>query len=296
MSDRFDPASLADGVDAYLATSEAQVAGLDARVAKRVVWSGAPEDQTDWAVVYLHGFSATSEEIRPVPDKVAEALGANLYFARFTGHGLDGDALGQASLDRWLQDMDEALAIGRAIGRRVLLIGTSTGATLATLAAMRGLPMDGVAGFAFVSPNFGLRPKITKLLDWPKVDVWGPYVAGKERGFQPQNADHAAFWTTQYPFKAVLPMAEAVRGVWAGDLGALLLPALMVYSPDDRIVSPAKTEKLAEKWGGVVELCPIAQQDGMEPDAHVIAGDILSPGITGMAAEKIVAWVRALPE
>ena len=296
MSERFDPAVLSEGVDAYLAASEAQVAGLDPCVAKRVVWHAEAESQTDWAVVYLHGFSATSEEIRPVPDKVAAALGANLYFARFTGHGLDGEALGQASLDRWLSDMDEALAIGRTIGRRVLLIGTSTGATLATLAAMRGASMAQVAGFAFVSPNFGLRPKITKLLDWPKVDVWGPYVAGKERGFQPQNADHAAYWTTQYPFKAVLPMAEAVRGVWGGDLQGLKLPALMLYSPDDRVVSPAKTEKLADSWGGVVELCPIARQDGMEPDAHVIAGDILSPGITGMAAEKIVTWVRALPE
>ena len=291
----FDPQDLDGGVAAYLETSEAQVPALDPRVAKRVIWNDESEARTDWAVVYLHGYSATSEEIRPVPDKIAKALGANLFFTRFAGHGLDGAALGEATLDQWLNDMDEALEIGRRIGRRVLLIGTSTGATLATLSAMRGASLDGVAGFGFVSPNFGLRPKITKLLDWPKVDVWGPWIAGKERGFEPQNADHETFWTTKYPFKAVLPMVEAVRGVWAGDAGAIGLPAVILYSPDDRIVDPAKTLKLAGSWGGEVTLIPVPHQDGMEPDAHVIAGDVLSPGVTQRASDDIANWALALP-
>ena len=83
-----------------------------------VAWAGEPGHQTDVALVYLHGFSASRQEIAPVIERVAEARGANVFFTRLTGHGLDGAGLAAASLDDWLTDSRRALEIGARLGRR----------------------------------------------------------------------------------------------------------------------------------------------------------------------------------
>ena len=58
-------------------------------------------------------------------------LGANLFYTRLTGHGQDGAAMAEGSVNAWINDYAEAMAIGRAIGDKVVVIGTSTGASLA---------------------------------------------------------------------------------------------------------------------------------------------------------------------
>ncbi len=67
----FDAGRLDSGVDSYLAAREARYDDIRPDSHKRVIWTGAPETRTPLAIVYLHGFSASSQEIRPVPDMVA---------------------------------------------------------------------------------------------------------------------------------------------------------------------------------------------------------------------------------
>ena len=43
--------------------------------------------------------------------------------------------MAEGSVNAWINDYAEAIAIGRAIGDRLAVIGTSTGASLATLAS-----------------------------------------------------------------------------------------------------------------------------------------------------------------
>lgn len=99
-------------------------AAIDPDLAARIEWADAPDAQTEIAIVYLHGFSASPREIAPVPQHVAKALGANLFLARLTGHGQDGAALATASAEDWWRDTAEALAVGQRLGRRVVVIGT----------------------------------------------------------------------------------------------------------------------------------------------------------------------------
>ncbi|QFS82004.1 Thermostable monoacylglycerol lipase [Roseivivax sp. THAF40] len=294
LSAQFDEALLSDGVDAYLEGREARVPDLREGAAKRVIWARVPEDRTEWAVVYLHGFSAGPEEIRPVPDRVAEALGANLYFARLTGHGRDGAAMAEASLPHWMGDVAEAMAIGRRIGERVLVLGTSTGGTLATLAAHDPDLSEDVAGLVLISPNYRVKSLSAMILTWPGVRYWGPLLAGAERRFSPQNADHAAHWTTAYPTTALLPMAETVKAARAVPHDRIDTPALFVFSDLDQVVDAGVTRQVASAWGGPVEIMPV-DPARTEPAAHVIAGDILSPEMTGPVVARIVDWARALP-
>jgi alpha-beta hydrolase superfamily lysophospholipase len=119
----------------------------------RIVFHGdAPHDRRRLAVVYLHGFTASQAEGAPAHREIAAAAGAHLFLNRLSDHGSDApDAMAGASPERWLDEARDALDIGLRLGERVLLVGTSMGASLALdLAASRP---DVVAGVIAWSPG-----------------------------------------------------------------------------------------------------------------------------------------------
>lgn len=290
----FDPTRLAGGIDAYFAAAEAPFDDITPGVQKRVIWAASPETRTPWAVVYLHGFSATSEEVRPLPDLVAQALGANLVYTRLAGHGRGSAPMAEATLGAWMDDVSEALAVARAVGERVLVMGTSTGATLATLALGDAAERVSVAGVVMVSPNYRPRNPLSAILTWPGVRWWGPLLAGQERNFEPHSDAQAQYWTTRYPTVATLPMGAAVLAARRADHAALVLPALFVFSDADQVVDARTTRQVAAAWGGPVKLHPVQMGPRDDPSSHVIAGDIMSPDQTEGVARAVLDWVAGL--
>ncbi|WP_168797847.1 alpha/beta hydrolase [Pacificoceanicola onchidii] len=280
-------------LDAELAAGEARVPGITPGTEKRVIWAGAAGVRTGLSLVYIHGFSATSEELRPMPDLVAQALGANLFFTRLAGHGVPGAEMGKATLEDWLDDLRQAVAIGQRIGERTVLITCSTGSTLAALALAEGADVDGVV---MLAPNFRIKSAAARILTWPGVEIWGPIVAGKERQIEVRNAAHGVFWTTRYPTAALFPMARAVRAARSIDYAAIKTPAMVLFDPDDAIIDHGQTRHVAARWGGSVAVETVHM--GAEDDCyhHVIAGDILSPGQSVPLAERITEWIKRLGE
>ncbi|MEO1140549.1 MAG: alpha/beta fold hydrolase [Pseudomonadota bacterium] len=291
---RFDPAKFGEGIGVYLESTEARLDGIKPGSEKRVVWAGQPETRTPLSIVYLHGFSANAEEIRPVPDRVAEALGANLVFTRYTGHGQNGAALARATVRDWMYDTAEAMALGRATGEEVILLTTSTGGTFAALAALDPEMSDRVKGIIFISPNFGINNPLAPLLTWPAARHWLPLVAGAERSFEPLNAGQAQHWTTRYPSTAVFPVAAIVKYATEQDYENVTVPALFYYADADQVVSAKATHRVASAWGGPVTIATPTLGKGMDPFAHVIAGDILSPAGTGPTVDLILNWIGGL--
>jgi alpha-beta hydrolase superfamily lysophospholipase len=282
---------------AILASREAALADIVPGAEARVIWAGAPGEVTRWSVLYLHGFSASSEEIRPVPDLVAEALGANLVFNRMPGHGRTAEAMGEATASQWIDDTDLMLDIARAVGDRVLVISTSTGGTLAAYAATEPDMAADVAGIVFVSPNFALANAAGAILQWPLAQVWARLILGEERAFEPRNEAQARYWTERYPTRALVTMGALQRETAARDFGAATTPALFVFSDADQVVSAAATRDVAARWGGPVRLEPqTLPEEGVDASAHVIAGDIVSPAMTAPVAELILDWAGLLQD
>lgn len=282
-----DPRALA----AWVAAREAKVPGLRPQMAAQVI---AGDAVTPLALVYVHGFSAGPRELSPVPERVAEALGANLYLARLRGHGGDGAALAAATLAEWREDVREALEIGARLGRRVVAIGNSTGATLLALALARGAEL---AGVALLAPNFGIgRGWRPRLLEAPFARAWLPWVVGRDRGFAAINADHAAHWTLSYPSVAVVPVAQAVRAARAVDCGRIEVPAFFAFSERDEVVDPAATHRVMARWGGRVMHREMVLGPGDDARGHLIAGDVFSPGQTDGLVAALVAWARPLAD
>lgn len=293
----FDPADLPADLkdfDAHLAAAEAAVANLKPEVPRRIVWAAEPGVRTPYSIVYLHGFTATSEEIRPVPDRLAAAIGANLYFTRLSGHGRDGAAIGGQRAGDWIEDTAEAMEIGRRIGERVLVVATSTGGNLAAIAAADKVMSDGLAGIVFVSPNFAIANPLAAALGLPWVRHWGPLLFGSIRSFEPVNDGEAYFWTNHYPAVAVVSVKALVDHTAEIDFAALTIPALFFYSNEDRTVRPEATRDVFVRWGGSKQLEPRRMGPGDDAKSHVIAGDVLSPGQTDETAAIMIDWARAL--
>lgn len=289
-----DTSHVGPDIDRYFAAREAEFADIIPGTEKRVVWAGARGQKTPWSVLYVHGFSATSEEIRPVPDDVAKGLGANLVYTRLRGHGRGGDAMAEATVQDWMNDLAEALSAARAVGQRVLVISTSTGGTLMLAAAQDKAMMQDVAGSIFVSPNFGINNPAARLLTWPAARYWLPLLVGADRSFETFNETHARYWTTTYPTVAVLPMAAMVKAAVALDHSRATVPALFMFSEADKVVNPAITRRIAGEWGGPVEIINPALSSRDDPNAHVIAGDVLSPDQTDTAVRSMLNWARRL--
>lgn len=287
----FNPDAIGDDVDAYLYRTERRVPNLRRGTQKHVLWADpVRKGRTSYALVYVHGFSASLEEVRPVPDRVAERLGANIFFTRLAGHGRDGAAMGEASVADWRDDLSEALEIGRRIGDKVILMGTSTGGTLISLALAED--SEGVAGVVFISPNFAMKGRGAGLLRLPFAHGIARALLGEERFFAPENEAHGKWWTVRYPSSAVVTVAAAVAAADRLDYGRLTVPALFIFSDEDEVVSARRTRAVAAEWGGPAAVWPVRTGPGDDRANHVVAGRILSPGLTPAVVERINEWLR----
>ena len=286
------PAQLPADLERYLAETEARYPDITPGAEKTIVWAHPDQRQTDLAIIYLHGYSATRQETAPLSEQLAEQLGANLFYTRLNGHGRSGAAMAEARVHDWLQDSQEALQIGQRLGKQVLVIGTSTGATLATWLALQGHNPQ-VLAYVMVSPNFAPRDPAATVLTWPWASHFAPLLLGTEYQWQPRNAEQARYWSHRYPVQALLPMMALVKYVREQPLEQIKAPILTLYALDDQVVSPAAIEAAFTRFGSAHKQL-IALKDTQDPSHHVLAGDILSPQDTPQVQAAIIAFLAGL--
>jgi pimeloyl-ACP methyl ester carboxylesterase len=249
----------------------------------KVLLEGARGERTELALVYLHGFSACPMETSPLVEQLGRELHANVYLPRLRGHGQDGAALGEATAQAWLEDTEQALAVGASLGRRVVVIGTSTGGTLALwFAAHRP---DSMHALVLLSPNLGPKDHAAELLLLPWAGQVLPRLLG-ERSWVPKSEQQGRYWTTRYPSKALLPMMALVEATRRAPLHKIRVPVLALYNPADDVVDAQQIEgSLKAIPSGMVTMRPLAPLG--DEDAHVLAGGILSPRGTARIAQEI---------
>ena len=283
---------LPEDIEAYLADAERQVAAqfeLIPDTEKRVTWYGEPGVRTAYAVVNLHGFSATRQETAPLAERVAKSLAANLFETRLSGHGHAERPMHAVRAEDWLADTAEALAIGARLGEKIVVIGTSTGGTLA-LAMSKHETAAAVSDIVLISPNLQPRDGKARWLTGPAGPLIAKLVAGDTRSWQAHNEQQARYWSTTYPIEAAVEVMRLVDLVNSALPTQLEQNLLVLLSPDDTVVSPEATKQAYEHieapQKALVEI-----EDAGDPSNHVLAGDILSPGSTDEIAALIVDFV-----
>lgn len=287
------PVTLANDLEGYLAKSEAQFPDIRSGTDKRIIWADPrQQEQTEFAIVYLHGFSASRYEVYPLCDRLAQRLQANLFYTRLRGHGRSDTAMGEATVSDWTSDALEALRIGQRLGRKVIVIGSSTGATLALWLASY-LPQNEIHALILMSPNLGPQDWRAELLLWPWAGILMPKIFGSDYSWEPSVAAQAQYWTLSYPVAALFQMMLLVDEVRKIDHSSITVPTQVFYVPNDLIVDSRKTVTVFHQLGAKQKvLIPVDSSE--DPQQHIIAGEILSPSTSAWVEKEIMAFFIAL--
>ncbi|MEM7358700.1 MAG: alpha/beta fold hydrolase [Pseudomonadota bacterium] len=278
-------------LDSLLREQESAFPDIVHDLGKQIAWHG-DKHQTEYAIVYLHGFSASRKEISPVTELLADQLAANVYYARLKGHARTADAMAEASKEDWLHDTRFAYQIGKLIGKKVIVVGTSTGATLGTWLATQPFAGDLHANI-MVSPNFGIKRSSGELIRYG----WGLQLAklinGPYHSFTPQNQMHSDYWTERYPYEALVPMVQLVDQVLELDKTSITVPQLIIYSPNDQVIS---VERLLEVSASMQnsDITLHEFEGSSDPGQHVLAGDACSPDSTEPMVKLMSDFIASL--
>lgn len=179
----------------------------------RIAWfNDSLKQKTEYAIVYLHGFSASQEEGDPVHLDFAKRYGCNLYLSRLADHGVDTtEALLYFTADRFWETAKEALAIGKQLGNKVILVSTSTGGT-AALKLAADYP-DDVHALINLSPNIRINNPAAFLLN----DPWGLQIArmvmkGKYNNTGiTEESERWQYWNGRYRLEATVQLQEMLE-------------------------------------------------------------------------------------
>lgn len=289
----YPPPPALDGIERWLSDREAALGDVTPGNEARVVWAdAAAPSRKPWAIIQFHGFSAGPAETTPFGETVARALGGNLYKPRLRGHGRPGEALAEATVEQWFADALQALEVGRRLGERVLLVGTSTGGSLAIWLAARPEAAGVVDALVLISPNLGVPDPRGRMLTGP----WGRQLAeaiiGEYREWTPENDMRRRFWTWRYPTRALLPMMALVDQVEALPADAVAARTLVYYSPHD----PTLDVDAIARWSAADPRRTVVVVGDDIPDGnHVLVGDITAPARTARIAAQTVAFARGEP-
>ncbi len=175
-----------------------------------IIWSDSiNKKKTPYAIVYLHGFSASHAEAHPVHRRIASRYGCNLFLSRLYAHGLEEEEpLLSFTAEKLITSAKEAIAIGKQLGDKVILMSTSTGGTLSLLLA-GGDSL--IAGLILYSPNIDLYDQKSFLLTKP----WGLQIARMVIGDRYYRfrapAEAQGYWNTKYRIEALIELKNMIN-------------------------------------------------------------------------------------
>jgi esterase/lipase len=179
----------------------------------RIVWANdTVKERTNYSVLYLHGFSASWYEGYPAHINFAKRFKCNLYIPRLHAHGLiSDDPLLDMTPDALWNSAKEALMVARSLGKKVVIMGTSTGGTLALKLAAE-FP-EYVEGLILYSPNIRINSGTAFLLSKP----WGLQIGRKAMGSKyrvtNENFDSkdCQYWNCKYRVEALVYLQQLVE-------------------------------------------------------------------------------------
>lgn len=273
-----------EGIGPWLHARESAVPGLKSGNEARIFWAREAGERTTYSLVYLHGFSASPAEGRPADTAIARRYGMNLYEARLYGHGLaDEDAFLDLTADHLAASATEALAIGKLLGDSVILMGCSTGGTLALWLAAGHSDLHSLILYA---PNVAVADPAASLLTRP----WGLqlgrlFMGGKHYAFEPREGMDN-FWTSRYRIEGLIQMKMLVdHTMKPGTFGQIDQPVFAGYyyaneKEKDDVVSVSAIRRMMESLSTPENRRRIIEFP--EARTHVVQSSITSKDAEGV--------------
>lgn len=259
----------------------------------RIIWANDTiKERTNYSLLYLHGFSASWYEGFPANMEFAKHFGCNAYFPRLASHGIEtGDALIDMTPDRLWESAKDALMVARTLGKKVIVMSTSTGGTLA-LKLAADFP-EYVDGLILYSPNIRINNNLAFLLSKP----WGLQIGRKTIGgtHRVVNDDFDSktcqYWNCKYRVEAVVFLQQLVEETMINQtFKNVNEPVFLGYyykdeTLQDDIVKVDAMLKMFDHLGTPNELK--VKMAFPEAGNHVIACEITSGAYKEVVAETI---------
>lgn len=269
----------AAGLEAYVADRETGQP-LRPNNGARVVWADPARNRTEYAFVYLHGFAGSYRDGFPVNVNMPAIFGANAYLARWAGHGLTAEAaLRDFTPEAAWADARRALAIGRRLGRKVIILSTSTGGTLALKLAAT-FP-DDVHALINIGPNVEDDQPGASVLMSP----WGHELAmlasfGTNKKVSQKEPGAAQYFDTIYPSSALVNLQILVQTTMQDTtFAAVSCPVATVYYQKNYFQKDQHVEVSRYPEVHAAFATPAAEQRLLPlptPETHFVASDIKS--------------------
>ena len=278
-----DPAAL----EQFVAANE-NVHRLKPGNRAEIIWNDSLHTKTAYAIVYLHGFSASREEGSPVHTDIAKKFGCNLYLSRLSQHGIDtAEALVNFTAESIWESAKEALAVGRQLGNKVILMGTSTGGSLALQLAAT---YPDVAALVLLSPNIEINDPNAWLLNNP----WGLQIArmvvrGNYNVAKNNTPLYRQFWNRQYRLEAAVQLQEYLEDAMNDKtFSKIYQPVLaLYYYKDEQHQDPVvRVSAIKTMMDEVATPAALKHQQAI-PNAenHVLGSYILSKDVATVEKE-----------
>jgi pimeloyl-ACP methyl ester carboxylesterase len=264
----------------------------------RIVWADSTQKQkTPYSIVYIHGFGASWAEGDPIHQQLAQKYKANLYLARMYDAGVkDRDAFKTLTPENFLENAKHALAVGKALGEKVIVIGCSAGGLLTTYLASEH---PDIAAIVLYSPCYGVNAMGLATGPWGEQLLGG--IMGTHRDITHYTPERANYWLTRFHTNGLLTLQKTIDAVFTPTVfEKIKMPVLMVYyykdeENQDKVVSVEAIKKGFEMLG-----TPEAQKRQVAlPEAgdHVIASHCTSKDLKGVfeASDKFLSEVVIKP-
>lgn len=261
----------------------------------RILWQQEEPGITDYSVVYLHGFGGSYRDGYPVNVKIADTLGANIFLSRWAGHGMVAEeALENFSPEAAWESAKEALAIGDKIGKKVIIISTSTGGTLAfklaatypekvhALINLSPYIEDDTDGAFLLNTRWGYE--LAHLISW-----------GDHMKVKHSRETAAQYFDTVYPSEALVDLQVLLATITTAEMFKEVgCPVLTLYYYENFLEEDEHVE--VEAYPEIHEL--LATPDSLKslvrlvkPKNHFLGSDIKSEN-TEVVVREITRFLR----
>ncbi|QSE98012.1 alpha/beta hydrolase [Fulvivirga lutea] len=276
-------------LEAFINEREDSIPNIKPDNEGRIIWANGKPEVTEYSIVYLHGFSASQEEGDPIHENLAKRYGCNLYLPRIAGHGLnEEEAMLDLTAEKMMQSAAEAIAIGMQIGKKVILVTTSTGGTYGLYLAENN---PAIEALILYSPNIQIYDPNSWLLSKP----WGLQLARLVKGTKYNEweieANRANYWTNKYRLEVLTELQVMVETTMTKEtFEKVTQPVFLGYyykneeEQDNTVSVPAMLE-MYEHLGTPDEL----KRKVAFPEAghHVIGSDLTSGAYEQVEIETI---------
>lgn len=267
----------------------------------RIVWADSScKAKTPFSIVYIPGFTASWAEGDPIHKQLAKHFGCNLYLARTHEHGVDSpDALKGLTPANYAASAERALAIGKALGDRVVIMGTSAGGMLTLYLAAKH---PEIYGLVLYSPCVAVANPALKLATKP----WGRQILEQAMGGEHvvntnYKGGRARYWLPQYHTNGLITLQTMLdRFMTPEQFQHVKQPVFMAYyykdeDHQDQVVSVPAMLDMYNQLGTPAD--KKEKQAFPEAGEHVIASHFTAGDLDGVyrSTEKFMKDVLKLP-